>query len=81
MIKPHKPSPPTRSHGRGASRYRRSETTRLLRAAADAGLTVRGIEADPVTGSLRILVGKDDEKARTTARQVIETADQLRKLL
>ena len=27
----------------------------------DAGLTVRGVEADPVTGALRVLVGKPGE--------------------
>jgi hypothetical protein len=42
---------------RGLSRYKRSETTRLLKGAIDAGLTVRGLEVDPVTGALRVLVG------------------------
>jgi hypothetical protein len=50
---------------RGLSRYKRSETARLVRGALDAGLTVRGIEADPVTGALRILVGKGDEPIET----------------
>jgi hypothetical protein len=33
----------------------------LLKGAIDAGLTVRGIEVDPATGALRVLVGKPDE--------------------
>jgi hypothetical protein len=61
MAKSHNPSQPSKQRGRGASRYKRSETARLLKAATDAGLTVRGIEADPVTGALRILVGKGGE--------------------
>jgi hypothetical protein len=41
----------------------------LLRSAIDAGLTVRGIEVDPVTGALRVLVGKPDEAATTALDQ------------
>jgi hypothetical protein len=48
---------------RGFSRYKRSETARLLKGVADAGHTVRGIEVDPVTGVLRVLVGKPDSAA------------------
>ena len=49
---------------RGFSRYKRSETTRLLRSVADVGLTVRGLEVDPVTGVLRVLVGGPDTGAK-----------------
>jgi len=55
------PRPPKRQPRRGFSRYKRSETARLLKGAADAGHTVRGLEVDPVTGALRILFGKPDE--------------------
>ena len=48
---------------RSASRYKRSETARLLRGAADAGLTVRSFEIDPVTGALRVFVGKSGESS------------------
>jgi hypothetical protein len=51
------PQPPKRRQ----ARFKRSETSRLLKGAADAGLTVRGLEADAVTGVLRVLVGKPDE--------------------
>jgi hypothetical protein len=60
LQKSHAPSQSSKQT-RGASRYKRSETSRLLKAAADAGLTVRGIEVDPVTGALRVLVGKEGE--------------------
>ena len=55
------PTQPPKQRTRGLSRYKRSETTRLLQGAIDAGLTVRGIEVDPITGALRVLVesGKD----------------------
>ena len=45
---PHPPKP----------RRRRSSSTRLLRSAAAAGLTVRGIEVDPLTGKYTVLVGE-----------------------
>ena len=34
-----------------------------MKGAQDAGLTVRGLEVDPVTGVLRVLVGNPDETA------------------
>jgi hypothetical protein len=59
MAKSHNPtqSPKQRTH----SRYKRSETTRLLKGAMDAGLAVRGIEVDPITGTLRVLVGESEK--------------------
>jgi hypothetical protein len=59
MRKPLKPQPGKRR--RGFTRYKRSETARLLRGAMDAGLTVRGFEVDPITGRLRVLVGESDD--------------------
>jgi len=55
------PQPPKRQPTRGFSRYKRSETARLLKGVADAGHTARGREVDPVTGALRILFGKPDD--------------------
>ena len=57
---PQPPKQPTRRH----ARFKRSETTRLLKGAADAGFAVRGIEADLVTGVLRVLVGRPDEPGK-----------------
>ena len=54
------PTQPSKRRQRGLSRYRRSETTRLVKSAKDAGLTVRGIEVDPATGVLRVLVDSSD---------------------
>jgi len=51
-------NPTRKRRTRSASRYKRSETSRLLKGAADAGLTVRSFEVDPVTGTLRIFVGE-----------------------
>jgi hypothetical protein len=59
MTKSQKSPPPTQRTPRFA-RYRRSETARLLKGAADAGHLVRGLEVDPVTGALRILFGKPE---------------------
>jgi hypothetical protein len=56
MAKPQTPKPP---RYRSATRYKRSETSRLLQSAKDAGLQVTGLEVDPATGVLRVLVGND----------------------
>jgi hypothetical protein len=55
------PAKSLKRRGRSFSRYKRSETSRLLRGAADAGYKVRGIEVDPNTGVLRVLIGEPDE--------------------
>ena len=60
MPKPRTSPQPPKQRTRGASRYKRGETTRLLQGARDAGFTVRGIEVDPVTGKLTVLVGNSD---------------------
>jgi hypothetical protein len=54
------PQPPKQQRTRGLSRYKRTETRRLLQSVADAGHTVRGLEVDPTTGALRILFGTPD---------------------
>ena len=67
------PQPSRRPPTRGFSRYKRSETSRLLKGAMDAGLTVRGLEVDPVTGALRVLVGgPGTEPDRDTPERVIK---------
>ena len=63
MAKSHNPPQPSKQRTRGASRYKRSETSRLLKGAADAGLTVRSFEVDPVTGALRVFVGEPGSAA------------------
>ena len=39
-------------------RRRRPSSTRLMRSAVAAGLSVRGIKVDPVTGEYTVLVGE-----------------------
>jgi hypothetical protein len=56
---------------RGFSRYRRSE--RLIKGAMDAGLPVRGLEIDPVTGKLQLLFGKPDELHQDTPERVLKS--------
>jgi hypothetical protein len=50
---PQPPKQPTR----GLSRFKRSEAKRLLQSAVEVGLNVSGLEVDPNTGALRVLVG------------------------
>ena len=50
----------------------------MMRSAIAAGLTVRGIKVDPVTGEYTVLVGEPTPAKDDT---VIETADELRKLI
>jgi hypothetical protein len=51
---------PKQRRTRGRSRYRHTEITRLLKGAIGAGLKVRGLEADPDSGKLRVLVDKPE---------------------
>jgi len=39
-------------------RRRRSSATRFLRSTVAAGLSIRGVEADPFTGKFTVLVGE-----------------------
>jgi hypothetical protein len=56
------PQPPKQQRMRGAARFKRSETKRLLQSAVEVGLKVVGVEIDP-GGTVRILVGKSDTDA------------------
>ena len=64
-------SPQPKQRARSFSRYKRSETARLLKGVADAGHTVRGVEVDPDTGVLRVLVepGKGEGSAAKLAER------------
>ena len=68
----HKTSQPPKQRTRGLSRYKRSETSRLVKGAIDAGLSVRGIEVDAVTGDLRVLVGQPGEPRREQVKDLIK---------
>jgi hypothetical protein len=54
--KPNKPKPQTR-HTRGPSKFKRTDLTKAAKATLAAGLPVRGIHVDPVTGKITVLVG------------------------
>lgn len=72
---PRSPPQPAKQRKRGPSRYRRSETSRLVKGAMDAGLTVRGLEVDPVSGALRVLVGDPGKGKPDDANLDRELAD------
>ena len=59
MAKSPQPSPSSQPHGRGHSRFRRTEAARLVKAAHDNGLVVTGIEA--VGNNLRVLTREPGE--------------------
>ena len=61
-------------------RRRRPSSTRMMRSAIAAGLSVRGIKVDPVTGEYTVLTG-ESPPAKAADDTAIETADELRKLL
>ena len=69
-LMPQSPPQPPKRRPRGLTRHRRRETARLLRSTIDAGLTVRGIEVDPDSGALRVLVGEPDEPVETVEDQI-----------
>jgi hypothetical protein len=60
MRKLDKPKPQTR-RTRGLSKFKRTDLTKAARAALAAGLPVRGIDIDPVTGRIRVLIGEPGE--------------------
>jgi hypothetical protein len=63
-------------------RRRRPSSTRMMRSAIAAGLSVRGIKVDPVTGEYTVLIGEPTlAKARAADDTVIETTDELKKLI
>jgi hypothetical protein len=68
------PQPPKQPKRRSA-RFKRSETSRLLKGAADAGLTVRGIEVDAATGDLRVLLGTSDASDTSSSSPALERGD------
>jgi len=75
MAKSRNPAQPIKQRTRGASRYKRSETSRLLKGAADAGLTVRSFEVDPITGALRVFVGKGGDPGDADVEQWLSKHD------
>ena len=57
-MKSHKPQEkPHRT--RGPSKFRKTEATRLVRAALDAGLSINRVECDPA-GKLSVIAGKPE---------------------
>ena len=63
-------------------RKRRSSSTRFMRSAVAAGLTARSVKVDPITGEYTVQYS-DPTPAKAGAEDdtVIETADELRKLI
>jgi len=43
---------------RGLSKFKRSDLTKAAQATIAADLPVRGVEVDPVTGKIRVLIGE-----------------------
>jgi hypothetical protein len=66
------PQPSKPRARRSFTRYKRSETARLIRGAEDAGYKVRGIEVDSDTGVLRVLIGEPDGPQRDTPEKVLK---------
>jgi hypothetical protein len=56
-MKRHKKGKPHKT--RGPSKFRKTEATRLVRAALDAGLSVNRVECDP-TGKISVFAGKPE---------------------
>ena len=71
-LMPQSPPQPPKRRPRGVTRHKRRETARLVRSVLDAGLSVRGVEVDAVTGALRVLIGEP-----TSAKAGAEGADEL----
>jgi hypothetical protein len=63
---------------RGPSKFRKSEVARAARGMIAAGLSVRGIEIDPVTGTLRVLVGQPETVERNSWDDVLDAENEKR---
>jgi hypothetical protein len=46
---------------RSLSKIKKTEITRTTKGILATGLSVRGVEVDPISGKFRVLVGKPDE--------------------
>ena len=57
--------PTQKRRTRGLSKFKRTDLTSAAEATIAAGLSVRGVEVDPVSGKIRVLVG-DAAKAKAT---------------
>jgi hypothetical protein len=53
--------------GRGPSRFKRTETSRVVRATLAAGLSVERVEVDPHSGRIVVVVGKPEAALETEA--------------
>jgi len=53
-------------HGRGPSKFKKSDVMRAVRAAVAAGLSVAGVDVDPNSGKFRVVVGEPDRASTTT---------------
>jgi hypothetical protein len=56
---------------RGASRFKRSETARIIKGVVDAGFSPCGVEADHASGTMKVLFGKSDTRLDDTPQQII----------
>jgi hypothetical protein len=56
-----KPKPKLKRRTRGLTKIRQSEVARAVRGTVAAGLSVRGVEVDPVTGKFSVLIGPPTE--------------------
>jgi hypothetical protein len=54
---PQQNNTPRARRSRSASRFKRTEARRAIRAALDAGLPVRSVEVDPATGKINVIIG------------------------
>jgi hypothetical protein len=59
---------------RGRSKFRKTEATRLVRAALDAGLLVHRIEIDPASGKVSLFPGKADDLSGKPLGRGVPTA-------
>jgi hypothetical protein len=50
-------------------RFKEREVARALRAARLGGETPTGVEIDPATGLIRVIIGKSDAAAATTTNE------------
>jgi hypothetical protein len=58
---------------RGPNKFRKTETTRLLRATLDAGLNINRVECDPTTGKIVVFPGNGESMPGPQPSRLLRT--------
>jgi hypothetical protein len=70
-----RPKVTTKRRTRGLTKIKRTEITRVTRGVLAAGLNLRGVEVDPISGKFRVLVGDETPADANSWDEVLTNAE------